>query len=243
MTDTNSGTLEQALIKVESDVNATLKSAKMVENALKKTSDAAKTGNLKDLPKLLEAAGQGIAALQQQFAGTSEGWTFSGDEYIAGREYINELVEAARAQDVNIFEQDGLLYCYPFLLRILPGELSVQIDKTKDKRLRPSALAAYLKAMQNRPVRFKPEAFLECLYEAYLKLTKTKEDTISLQDIYKLLTLLPGQAKRVYYSGIRTRYLPAGQQRDQSNQRRSLASIPCQHRDKNVGESDAGHYG
>lgn len=103
---------------------------------------------------------------------------------------------------VKIFEQDERLYCYPFLIRILPNELAVQIDRTKEKRLRPSILISHLKALQNKPVRFKPEAFLESLFSAYGTLIKSrgkdqigKDIVIPLLEIYKLLTLLPGQAK------------------------------------------------
>ena len=103
---------------------------------------------------------------------------------------------------MKIFEQDERLYCYPFLIRIIPNELAVQIDKTKEKRLRPSALVSHLKALQNKPVRFKPETFLESLYLAYETLIRSrgkdqvgKGIIIPLLDIYRLLTLLPGQAK------------------------------------------------
>jgi len=103
---------------------------------------------------------------------------------------------------VKIFEQDERLYCYPFLIRIIPTELAVQIDKTKEKRLRPSALVSHLKALQNKPVRFKPETFLESLSLAYEILIKSrgkdqvgKGIVVSLREIYRLLTLLPGQTK------------------------------------------------
>jgi hypothetical protein len=56
--------------------------------------------------------------------------------------------------------------------------------------------------MQEKPSKFKPEAFLECLFTSYeiLAAAKGKGTTINefvvrLQDIYKMLTLLPGQNK------------------------------------------------
>lgn len=55
--------------------------------------------------------------------------------------------------------------------------------------------------MQRRPPRFKPEAFLEALFDAYAVLVaKGQKDlaegpTIRLVDVYELLTLLPGQSR------------------------------------------------
>ncbi len=193
--------LEKALAKTETDVDATLKAAVSVVSSLKKLHIAIKTGSLRELRKTIESAEQAIAALKQQFTNTKEGWNFDGEKYIAGRAFPEELLEMSKSLGVKIFEQDERLYCYPFLIRILPSELAVQIDKTKEKRLRPSTLVSHLKALQNKPVRFKPEAFLESLFSAYETLIKSdgkevgKGVVIALLKIYKLLTLLPGQAR------------------------------------------------
>jgi hypothetical protein len=199
MTDICNRAFEQTITQLELKVNSTLKTASTVVNTLKSASTAAKMGNLRDLTKLLETTEQLIAALQQQYSDVSDDWKINWQEYTLGSEYTAELISAAKSQGVEIYEQDGLLFCYPFLLRVLPSELSVQIDKKKDKRLRPSALAEYLKIIQNKPVRFKQDAFLECLYAAYLKLATKPQEVISLLDIYKLLTLLPGQTKEYTY--------------------------------------------
>ncbi|KAF0194182.1 MAG: Uncharacterized protein FD169_1977 [Bacillota bacterium] len=194
--------LEKALAKTESDVDATLKAANSVSSSLKKVRGAVKTGSLRELRKAIEGAEQAIVTLKQQFANTKEGWNFDSESYIASRGFPEELLEMAKTLGVRIFEQDERLYCYPFLIRILPNELAVQIDKVKEKRLRPSALVSHLKALQNKPLRFQLEAFLESLFAAYETLIKSrgtqqvaKDVVVPLLDIYKLLTLLPGQTK------------------------------------------------
>jgi hypothetical protein len=87
-------------------------------------------------------------------------------------------------------------------MRILPNERTVLIDKAREKRLRPSVLVSHLKDLQNKPVRFKPEVFLESLYTAYSVAVSTRPKdlvntrvVVPLLEVYNLLTLLPGQSK------------------------------------------------
>src|SRR3972149_6901625 len=194
--------LEKALSKTEGDVNATLKAAVSVVSSLRKFRIAIGKGNLRELRKIMESSEQAIAALKQQFINTKEGWSFDSETYIASRAFPEEILETAKEMDVKIFEQDERLYCYPFLIRILPNEFAVQIDKQKERRLRPSVLVSHLKTLQNKPVRFKPDVFLESLYLAYETLIKRrgkdqdgKGIVIPLLKIYGLLTLLPGESK------------------------------------------------
>ena len=194
--------LEKALAKTEGDVNATLKAAVSVVSSLKKFRIAIGTGNLRDLKKIMESSEQAIAALKQQFINTKEGWSFDSETYLASRVFPEEILETAKEMDVKIFEQDERLYCYPFLIRILPNEFAVQIDKKKERRLRPSTLIGYLKSLQNKPVRFKPEVFMEGLFSAYETIIRSRgQDQVGkgivlpLLEIYKLLTIMPGLSK------------------------------------------------
>jgi hypothetical protein len=190
--------LEQSLARTEADAEATLTAANRVVSSIKKFRDAAKNGNLRELPKMMEAAEQTIAALRQQFANAKESWDFDEETYISSRVFHSELIEAARQAGVKIFEQFGMIYCHPYLIRIKPQERTILIDKIIERRLRPSFLARRLKELQNRHGRFKPPAFLECLFTAYSKIIlnqKIEGKVVKLFDIYDLLTLLPGQSK------------------------------------------------
>ncbi len=200
--ENNADGLEKAILKTEADIERTLKAANSVISSLRKFRHAVKTGSLKELNKTIESSEQAISTLQEQFSKAKDGWNFDAEKYIADKQYIKELLLEAEKTALKIFEQDERLYCYPFIIRILPDELAVKIDKIKEKRLRPSTLAGHLKALQNKPIRFRTDKFLESLFSAYKNLVKSRGDeqvnkgiVIPLIEIYKLLTLLPGQDK------------------------------------------------
>jgi len=116
--------------------------------------------------------------------------------------YTDELVTTARHLQLAIYEQDDRLYCYPSLLRVLAAERTILIDRGRERRLRPTVVAAHLRTLQDRPPRFKPEAFLEALFRAYRALVqrhaagKLEAAPVErLARVYELLTLLPGQAR------------------------------------------------
>ncbi len=194
--------LEKALAKTEADADAALKAATAAVGALKKFRAVVRLGNLRELRKTIEAADKATTTLRQQFVNAKEGWDFDEDAYLSSGDFQKELLETARQSAVNIFEQDERLYCYPLLIRLLPGERSILVDKAKERRLRPSVLVAHLKELQNKPVRFKAEAFLECLFSAYSQLVAARGTdllgtghVIKLRDVYRLLTLLPDQSR------------------------------------------------
>jgi len=202
MQDDRQVSLEGALAETEADAEAVLKAEAAVGKALKQFRTAAHVGNLRDLRPALDAAEKAVADLQQRLAEAKENWDFDEEAYFSNGAYTRELLEAAERMDVRVFEQDDRLYCYPSLIRVLPGERAVQIDKARERRLRPSVLVAHLRDLQRRPARFKPEAFLETLFSAYAAIVaKYGRDALSqprverLSEVYELLTLLPGQAR------------------------------------------------
>jgi hypothetical protein len=82
----------------------------------------------------------------------------------------------------------------------------VLIDKTRERRLRPTVLVDRLRDLQRRPPRFRPEALLEALLEAYATIVAKRRaepfgegagdgPVVRLLEVYNLLTLLPGQAR------------------------------------------------
>ncbi len=191
---------EHALAEIEEKFNGTLKAAQNSLQSAKKVSKAIKTGNMKDLPKLLESTDEAIRELREKFEAARNEWQFDVDGYFNNGEYIAELLETAKANGISIFEQDDLLFCYPMLLKFIPGERVLKIDKKKEKRLRPEVLVQHLKALQDKPVQFRPEAFIKTLLKAYLAINGKKSPEkcvpVALKDIYDLLTLLPGQSRQ-----------------------------------------------
>jgi hypothetical protein len=195
--------LEQALAQTEADAEAALKAASTVATALKKYRTAAHVGNLRDLRSTIATAEQALAALQQQVEVAKEGWDFDEQAYFADGAFAQEVLATAQRMNLQVYEQDDLLYSYPSLIRVLPSDRAVTIDKKRERRLRPSVLVAHLKDLQQRPARFKAEEFLEALYNAYkIKVVEDKGkeglangDLVRLRDLYAVLTLLPGQTR------------------------------------------------
>ena len=194
--------LEQTLAKTEADADAACKAATAALRSLKKFRAAAQVGNLRDLQRAIEAAEQTVADLARQFTAAKAGWDFDEDAYLSNGSFVAEVLATAAQTGVHLYERDDRLYCYPSLIRVLPNDRAVVIDKTRERRLRPSVLVHHLQELQNRPVRFRSEAFLESLHDAYSTAVKTRgkgrRDTaaiVPLVEIYNLLTLLPGQAK------------------------------------------------
>jgi len=198
----NAISLEEALTKTDTDAEAALKAAKAAIRSLNKFRAAAHTGDLRELRRTIDTAEQSMTALRQQFANAKEGWDFDEESYLTSGDFTKELLQTAKKTGVRIFEDGDRLYCYPHLIRILPADRAVLIDKARYRHLRPTFLVGHLKDLQSKPVRFRPEAFLESLWAAYDIAARTRgsKDThagavIPLVDIYDLLTLLPGQSK------------------------------------------------
>ncbi|MEW6756136.1 MAG: hypothetical protein AB1505_34940, partial [Candidatus Latescibacterota bacterium] len=167
--------LEQALARSQADAEAALEAARGVARGLQLLRRATQQGVLKEIPRALEGAQQALAVLGERLAAARQGWRFEEPGYWDGGGYVRELVETARQMGVDIHLQDDLLYCYPSLVRILPGDQVAVIDRAREKRLRPSVLVEHLRQLQARPVRFRSEAFLESLRGAYGIAVRTRK--------------------------------------------------------------------
>jgi hypothetical protein len=194
--------LERALQQTEAGADASLKGAAAATRSLKRLRSVVHDGNLRELRSALAAAEQSVEALQREVAMTVKGWDFDEASYFTTGTYVDELLETASRMQLTIFEQDDRLYCYPSLVRVLGAERTILIDRTRERRLRPSTVVAKLRALQDRPPRFRPDAFLESLFKSYRTLAQ-RHGSASLESgpverlarIYELLTLLPGQSR------------------------------------------------
>jgi hypothetical protein len=193
------GGLESALAATEERVDAALRATAALTRELKKAKTSAEHGQLRDLRRALGAA----AVLAGDAARTTEGaqgsFGFDEQEHLRSGSYAQELLEVAAAQDVAMFEADERLLCYPSLIKVLPGDAAVEIDRRSEKRLRPSVLVGLLAAAQARPPRFRPKPFLESLASGYDLVRSQKQHregaVVRLVDVWAVLTLLPGQSR------------------------------------------------
>ncbi len=196
MTDTS---LESALSAIEREADTAVRSLAAALKEAKKVKAAAATGHVRELRQALHTTAQ--LAKQAADAATllQEGWTFDEERHFAGGAFAKEILALAAEEGVAVFESDDRLLSYPAIVVISPADVTVVIDKKKERRVRPTVLVATLKALQSRGPKFKAEAFLEALAGAYDHVVAKRDlrpgATVKLADIYSVLTLLPGSGR------------------------------------------------
>jgi len=192
-------TLEEALQQAERDADATIRALGAVLKAAKKAKSAAAAGQIRDLQQAMDAA----AGLVADAAGVVDelrgGWRFDVGEWFSSGEYTKELLASAAEAGVQAFEADERILCYPAIVQVSAADATVVVDKQKDRRIRPSVVVRHLAALQQRPPKFKAEAFIETLANAYDYVVGAKRlrpgGPATLVDVHKVLTLLPGTAR------------------------------------------------
>ncbi len=192
-------TLEEALQLVERDADAAIKALGAALRSAKKAKAAAALGLVRELQQAMEAA----VELADQASGTArelrQGWRFDVGEWFSSGDYAKELLAAAAEAGVQAFESDDRILSYPAIVQVSAADTTVVVDKKKDRRTRPSVVVAHLAALQERPPKFKPDAFIETLAAAYDLVVASKllrpSAPVRLVDIHNVLTLLPGAAR------------------------------------------------
>lgn len=187
--------LEAALATTQDRVDAALRRSAAVARELKKARAGAATGTVRDLRKALEAALAAAVELQEAAQDAAASYDLDESAYLSSGAYTKELLALAAERGVSMVEEDDRLLCYPSLIRLVPGDAALEIDRRRERRLRPSVVVEALAAAQDRPVRFKAAAFLESLAGAYDLLAADAQPVVRLDAVWGVLTLLPGQAR------------------------------------------------
>lgn len=192
-------TFEAVLHQTQLSAEAAVKSAVILTRELRKAKAAAASGQLRELRRSLDAA-VGQASELLTIARETRG-DFDLDEagYLGSGEYAKELLALAAERGVSMYEEDERLLCYPSIVRVIPSDAAVEIDRRRERRLRPSVLLSLLAAKQQRPARFRADQFLDSLVRGYELVVaqggKKADAVVRLTDIWSVLTLLPGQVK------------------------------------------------
>jgi hypothetical protein len=193
------GTWEAELAATEARAESALRSVAGLARELKKARAAAAVGTARELRRALEGAESLAAQLADTVRAVREGYDVDESAHLTSGDYTKELLAAAVDAGLALYEEDDRLLCYPSLVRLLPGEVAVEIDKRRDRRLRPSVLVATLAAAQRRGPRFLAEPFLDSLragYDLVIARDHRQPDAVArLVDVHEVLTLLPGQAR------------------------------------------------
>ncbi len=199
---------EQAFSDTEKAAAATVASAGDLIKLAKQLQKASKEGNIAAMKRVQGRLDVTLASLGQTVANAVQSWPFRDDEeeqYLRDG-YSNELRRIAAERELEFHERDGRLISHPSIVRILPGERAVRIDKKKISTIRPSYLADVLLKNQQKPGRYQSGIFLEALYNVYLdivreefpdrqRLVKTGGRVVPLDRIYRLFTSLPGSSR------------------------------------------------
>lgn len=190
--------LEAALAATQERVEQALRSAAVATRELKKARTGAVTGQVRELRRALGAAQDASAALGTAAATARASYILDETAYLSSGAYAVELLALAAQSGLAMDDEDERLLCYPSLIRVLPADAALEIDRRRERRLRPSVVVEALRAAQQRPPRFKAEQYLDSLVRAY-DLLASKGDrpdpVIRLDAVWGVLTLLPGQAR------------------------------------------------
>jgi hypothetical protein len=191
--------LEGALARVQADVEAAGRAAGSLTRELKRARSAAASGQVRELRRALQAASALAAELEHEVRAAGGSYDVDEADLLASGAYAKELLAAASDAGVAMFEEDDRLLCYPSIVRVLPGDLALEIDRRRARGLRPSVVVEQLRRAQQAGPRFKPEPFLRSLLAAYdlvvARQGKAPGAVVRLLDVYGVLTLLPGRAR------------------------------------------------
>ncbi len=191
--------LEAALATAEAELDAAEKAVGSVRRELKRAKAAAAIGQVRDLRLSLDAASALAAALAAQVDAVAGSYDIDEAELLASGGYTKELLAAAAEAGVAMLEDDDRLLCYPSIVRVLAGELALEIDRRRARGIRPSVVVEQLRRAQQAGPRAKAAPFLASLLGAYdlvvARQRKPSGAVVRLLDVYGVLTLLPGQTR------------------------------------------------
>lgn len=191
--------LEHALHTVEREIDEATKSVLAALREIKRAKEAASKGQLRDLRQALSECARLAAESVEVASGVRDGWVFDEQRHFSSGAFTNEVLTLAKAEGVNVYELDGRILSYPAIVAVSATDVSVLVDKKRDRRVRPSVLVKTLRGLQSKSPRFKPEGFLDALCRAYdMVLAKNAQragSVAKLVDVYEVLTLLPGSAR------------------------------------------------
>ncbi len=196
-------TFEQAFSDTERAATSALQSAAGLGSLAKQLQKAAREGNIAAIRRAQNRINTDLDALRQEVANAVETWPFrdEDEEQYLNNQYAAELRRVASERGLEIHERDGRLISHPSMVRILPGERAVRIDKKKTSTIRPSHLVELLLVNQKKPGRYQSDSFLESLYIVYSDIVKEESSdrlvkggarVVPLDRMYRLLTSLPG---------------------------------------------------
>lgn len=198
--------LEQACSDTKYAADEAKNSAVKVVSQARALAKVAQTGNIAAIKRTKKKLRDSLIDLEQKIS-TVDQWPFSEEEELDlfTHQLVDEIKAIAEDKNLKIYEVDGVLISYPSMVRILPAEKAVQVNRKKISTVRPSHLVELLLANQNKKSGFKSTQFIESLYSVYSAIVEQGFNelipaesgrVVLLAKIYKLMTALPGTSRQ-----------------------------------------------
>jgi hypothetical protein len=178
------------------------KQAATLLRAVRRLRRAAREGAIASLPAAIVAARADADRNGEPLATAAAALDYDIADAFGSGAWLDELAAAARDAGVVLVRRDGRVTAYPVALRLDARAQGVRIGRKLERRIRPSFVAAQLKALQQRPERFNARQFLDRLFALYESKARAEDPAwrpgqpgqgplVSLADLHDLLTLLP----------------------------------------------------
>ena len=154
-------TFEQGCSDTERAADAASRAIAILAKSIKQLHRAASGG---DIPQVRKASERLLAILEstrQEVGNARSAWPFSPEEEEAYLRdgYAADLIGAAKAENLQIQQVDAGLVVFPSIVRVLPADRAVKINRKKVQAIRPSHVVKLLKAIQARKPKATSQAF------------------------------------------------------------------------------------
>ena len=189
--------LETALEQLDARLAATQKALAATQRQLKQAAEAARQGDLRDLPRLLDGVAETAAVFAGSASDARRSWAFDGQRHLEDGAYVAELISSADAAGLEgVRKVDGQLYSFPVVVKVDARDLCVKVGRRTQRGVRPSAVVALLKRLRSQPSKDNLRPLLIALERAYLAATGGRDGiAVPLRRVYELLVLRPGQGR------------------------------------------------
>ena len=197
-----SRSLEDTLTVLDGHLADAEKQAAALLKVTRRLRRAAREGTVASLPATIAAAQTEAERAVAPLVKAAETLDYDLTNAFSSGAWLNELAAAAKAAGVILVHRDSRITAFPVALRLDARGQGVRIGRKLEKRVRPSFVAAQLRAIQQRPDRFNARQFLDRLLVLYESKARAEDPAwrptqhgqgplVSLADLYELLTLLP----------------------------------------------------
>ena len=187
--------LEPALEELDSKLRRLTADAAQLAKCVKRAQEAARVGQVKDMPKLIAEVQSAAAAAAE--SARQLGWHFDVRRWLGSGAYADEVIAVAKASGLGgVREVNGELLSFPLIVRIDAPDNSVVMGKRRERGIRPSHVVSLLTQARQKPTAASAVQLLPAVEHAYLLRTKGQAGVaVPLREVYEVLTLRPGQSK------------------------------------------------